>query len=56
MQYIVSITLTTYLTPGSRSSVLPDKLIVTQLVKKFVFYETLRFITMFTRDRHWSLS
>jgi len=34
-----------------------EKLIVTQLVNKFpAFYGTLRFITMFTRDRQWSLS
>jgi hypothetical protein len=40
----------------SRSKVL-EKLVVTQLVKKFpTFYETRRFITVFTRARHWSLS
>jgi hypothetical protein len=33
-----------------------DKLTVTQLVKKFVFYGTRRFITAFTTARHWSLS
>jgi hypothetical protein len=39
------------------SSVLLEKLIVTQLVKKFpVFYETQKFITVFSRARHWSLS
>jgi hypothetical protein len=39
------------------SRVLPQKLIVTQLVKKFpAFYGTRRFITVFTRTRHWSLS
>jgi len=46
---------TNSLTPWSR--VLPEKLTVTQLVKKFlVFYGTRRFITVFTRARHWSLS
>jgi len=44
-----------YLTPRSR--VVLEKLIVTQLVKKFaLFYRTRRFITVFTRIRHWSLS
>jgi len=39
------------------SRVLLEKLMVTHLVKKFpVFYGTRRFITIFTRDRHWSLS
>jgi len=39
------------------STVLLDKLIVTQLVKKFaVFYVIRRFITVFTRARHWSQS
>jgi len=34
-----------------------SKLTVTQLGKKFpAFYGTRRFITMFTRARHWSLS
>jgi hypothetical protein len=34
-----------------------DKLIVTQLVKKFsAFYGTQKFITVFTTARHWSLS
>jgi len=43
------------LTRGGR--VLLEDLIVTQLVKKFsVFYGTRTFITMFARDRHWSLS
>jgi len=33
-----------------------QKLLVAQLVKKFPsFYETRRFITVFTRARHWSL-
>jgi hypothetical protein len=37
--------------------VLLEKLIFVQLVKKFPsFYGTRRFITMFTRARHWSLS
>jgi hypothetical protein len=43
------------ITPWKR--VLHKKLIATQLVKKFPsFYGTRRFITMFTRSRHWSLS
>jgi hypothetical protein len=34
-----------------------DKLIVTQIVKKFpAFYGTRRFITVITTARHWSLS
>jgi hypothetical protein len=40
-----------------RSRVLLEKLTVTQLVKKFpAFYGTRRFITVFTRSSHWSLS
>jgi len=40
-----------------RSRVLLEKLTVTQLVRKFpAFYAVRRFITMFTRARHWSLS
>jgi len=36
---------------------LPEKLIVIQLVKKFpTFYGNQRFITLFTRVCHWSLS
>jgi hypothetical protein len=36
--------------------VLPEKLTVTQLVNKFpAFYGTRRFITVFTRARHWPL-
>jgi hypothetical protein len=47
--------LTTWLTLWGRD--LLEKLIVTQLVKKFpAFYGTWRFITVFTRARHWSLS
>jgi hypothetical protein len=43
------------LTPRSR--VLFVKLIVTQLVNKFpFFYETCKFITVFTRTLHWTLS
>jgi len=39
------------------SRVLLEKPIVTQLVKKFpALYGTWRFITMFTRAHHWSLS
>jgi hypothetical protein len=42
------------LTPWSR---VLDKLTVIQLVKKFpAFYVIRRFITLFTTDRHWSLS
>jgi hypothetical protein len=37
--------------------VLLEKIIVSQLVKKFpAFFGTQRFITMFTRACHWSLS
>jgi hypothetical protein len=39
-----------------RSGVLLDKLIVTQAVKRFPFYETQRLITVFTRASHWPLS
>ena len=47
--------LTWFLTPWSR--ILPEKLTVSQLVKKFiVFYGTRRFTTAFTRARHLSLS
>jgi len=43
------------LTPWGR--VLFEKIIVTQLANKFsTFYETQRFITLFTRAHHWSLS
>jgi len=39
------------------SRVLLEKLIITQLVKKFsILYGTLRFITMFTRPHHRYLS
>ena len=42
---------------GSSSKILPEKLTVSQLVKKFPqFYGTRRFITAFTRARHLSLS
>jgi len=34
-----------------------EKLVVTQLVKKLpTFYGNLRFIALFTRSYHWSLS
>jgi hypothetical protein len=47
--------LTNKLTPWSR--ILLEKLIVAQLVQQFpVFYGTRRFITVFTRARHGSLS
>jgi hypothetical protein len=47
--------LTDWLTPCSR--ILPQKLIVTQVVEKFPgFYGTQRFIIVFTRARHWSLT
>jgi hypothetical protein len=37
------------------ATLLLEKLTVTQLVKKFpTFYGTGRFITVFTRARHWS--
>jgi len=43
--------------PTPWSPVFLQKLIVTQLAKKFpAFYGTLRFITMFTTIRHWTLS
>jgi hypothetical protein len=42
--------------PTTWSRVLPDKLSVTQLVKKFpAFYGTQRFIKVFTTALHWSL-
>jgi len=38
------------------SSVLLEKLLAAQLVKKFTAcYEILRFITVFTKTRQWSL-
>jgi hypothetical protein len=44
-----------HLTPWSR--VVLETLIVTHLVKKsLTFYETRRFITVYTRTRRWSLS
>jgi len=55
-QVVVEIDLFTnyLLTPWSR--VLLEKLTGSQLVVKFLtFYETLRFVTTFTRDRHLSL-
>jgi hypothetical protein len=33
-----------------------EKLIVTQLVKKYPAYGTRRSITVFTQARHWTLS
>jgi hypothetical protein len=46
-----------WLTLNSWSRVLLEKLIGSQLVKKFpAFYETRRFITSFTSARHLSLS
>jgi len=43
--------------PTPYSRILFEKLIVTQLVKKFpTFYETRKFIILFTRARHWSVS
>jgi hypothetical protein len=48
-------TLPTYL--PSWGSVFLEKLIITQLVKKLpAFYGTLRYITVFTGARYWSLS
>jgi hypothetical protein len=39
------------------SRILLEKQIVTQLAKKFLtFYGTQRFITVFTKAYHWSLS
>jgi len=41
--------------PTQWSGVLLEKLIVTQLVKKFpTFHEDRKFLTVFTRNRHWS--
>jgi len=40
----------------SWTRVLLEKLIVTQLVKKFVFYATRRFIIVFTRAHHWAVT
>jgi hypothetical protein len=43
--------------PSLRSGVLLEKLIVTQLVTEFLtFHGTQRFIIIFTRPHHWSLS
>jgi hypothetical protein len=43
--------------PTLRSRVLLEKPIITQLVKIFLaFYGTRRFITLFTRARHWFLT
>jgi hypothetical protein len=43
--------------PNLWSRVILEKLIITQLVKKLLaFYGTRRFITVFKRARHWSLS
>jgi len=51
--YAAPITMLIFLT----NSILLEKLIVTQLVKKFPsFCETRTFITMFTTGRHWFLS
>jgi hypothetical protein len=38
-------------------AVLLEKLIVTQIVKKLpAFYGTRMFVTVYTKDRHWSVS
>ena len=51
----MSSVITNWLTPWS--TVLPEKLTGTQLLKKFpAFYGTRRFITVFTRASHLSLS
>jgi hypothetical protein len=42
------------ITPWCR--ILFEKLIVTQLVKKYPAYGTRRFITVFTKAHHWTLS
>jgi hypothetical protein len=40
-----------------RNRVLLEKLIVSQLVKKFLaFYGSRKFITVFARARHWAVS
>jgi len=47
----------TFLKPSSWSRVLLEKLIVTQIVKKFpAFYGIGKLITAFTKARHWYLS
>jgi hypothetical protein len=52
---LISGILTYLLTP--LCGILFEKLILTQLVKKSHFlYETLRFISVFTQARHWTLS
>jgi hypothetical protein len=49
------ITLYAHTTPWGR--VLFEKLTVIQMAKKFAaFYRTQKFITVFPRTRHWSLS
>jgi hypothetical protein len=51
--YCIFENITNALTPWSR--VLPDKLTVSQLVKKFSTVDEIqRFITMFTKSRHLS--
>jgi len=41
----------------NETNLMEQKLTVAQLVNKFpASYETRRFITVFTRARHWSLS
>jgi len=48
------ISISKQLTPWNR---VLEKLIVTKLIKKYpAFYGTRRYITVFTRARHWSLS
>jgi hypothetical protein len=52
---VINYTQNTWLIPQSR--VILEKLTVAQLIKKFpTFYGIQRFITVFTRARHWSLS
>jgi hypothetical protein len=41
----------------SWSRTLQEKVIITQLVEKYSsFYGTLRFVTFFTRTRHWPVT
>jgi hypothetical protein len=55
LQVMANILPNIYATPWSRDRF--EKLIVAQIVKKFcVLYRTRRFITAFTKARHWSIS
>jgi hypothetical protein len=58
ISWIMTVLLTDWLTTwSSSSSILPEQLIVPQLVKKFpIFYKTCRFVAAFTRVCHFFLS